>query len=79
MFDDPAVGLRREPFVCGADLVIERMGGALPGAEDGFTLFFSANPFPGPTRNSSAAARNRAVPGTTARPSTWKAGFARRY
>lgn len=46
-FDDPAVGLVREPFVAGADDVIERMVESLPGAEDGFTLVFSGGPFPG--------------------------------
>ena len=47
VFDDPAVGLRREPFVAGADLVIDRMVENLPGAARGFTLLFSASPFPG--------------------------------
>jgi hypothetical protein len=47
VFDDPAVGLRREPFVCGADLVIDRMVATIPHAENGFDLVFSAQPFPG--------------------------------
>ena len=47
VFDDPAVGLVREPFVSGADDIIERMVEAIPGAESGFTLVFSASPFPG--------------------------------
>ena len=46
-FDDPAVGLEREPFVSGADKVIDRLVEGLPGAEGGFTLLFSARPFPG--------------------------------
>ncbi|MDB5349683.1 MAG: hypothetical protein JWN86_930 [Planctomycetota bacterium] len=46
-FDDPEAGLVREPFVSGADTVIERLVESLPGAEGGFTLFFSAQPFPG--------------------------------
>ena len=50
VFDDPAVGLRREPFVAGADLVIDRMVENLPGAARGFTLLFSASPFPGSNR-----------------------------
>ena len=47
VFDDPAVGLRKEPFVSGADTIIDRMVESIPDAESGFTLLFSANPFPG--------------------------------
>jgi hypothetical protein len=47
VFDDPAVGLRQEPFVSGADAIIDRMVQFIPNAESGFTLLFSANPFPG--------------------------------
>jgi len=47
VFDDPAVGLRQEPFVSGADAIIDRMVQSIPNAESGFTLLFSANPFPG--------------------------------
>jgi hypothetical protein len=45
-FDDSAVGLTREPFILGADEIIERMVAGLARPEDGFTLLFSANPFP---------------------------------
>ena len=47
VFDDPSVGLVQEPFVSGADDIIERMVAGLDHPEDGFTLLFSANPFPG--------------------------------
>lgn len=47
VFDDPRAGLVREPFVSGADEIIERMVQGIPGAESGFTLLFSAAPFPG--------------------------------
>lgn len=47
VFDDPAVGLRQEPFVSGADTIIDRMIGNLPNADKGFTLLFSSGPFPG--------------------------------
>jgi hypothetical protein len=40
VFDDPAVGLRQEPFVSGADSIIDRMVSGLPDAEQGFTLIF---------------------------------------
>lgn len=47
VFDDPAVGLRQEPFVSGADAIIDRLVQQIPDAESGFTLVFSAQPFPG--------------------------------
>ncbi len=47
VFDDEKVGLVQEPFVSGADTVIDRMVEEMPGAEQGFTLIFSDNPFPG--------------------------------
>jgi hypothetical protein len=46
-FDDATVGLLREPFVSGADEIIERMVQGIPDAARGFTLLFSAGPFPG--------------------------------
>ena len=46
VFDDATVGLVQEPFVSGADTVIDRMTASMPGAEDGFTLIFSDKPFP---------------------------------
>jgi hypothetical protein len=47
VFDDPAVGLRREPFVAGIDTMIDRRVASIPNAEAGFRLLFSASPFPG--------------------------------
>jgi hypothetical protein len=47
VFDDEKVGLVQEPFISGADTIIERMTQTIPGAERGFRLMFSANPFPG--------------------------------
>jgi len=47
VFDDEKVGLVQEPFVSGADVIIERMVAAIPDADQGFSLLFSANPFPG--------------------------------
>ena len=47
VFDDAKAGLVQEPFVAGADTVIDRMVEAIPGAADGFTLIFSDKPFPG--------------------------------
>jgi hypothetical protein len=47
VFDDARVGLVQEPFVSGADTMIDRVVGAIPDAEQGFTLVFSGAPFPG--------------------------------
>lgn len=47
VFDDPSVGLIQEPFVAGADAMIDRAVAEIPNAEQGFTLIFSARPFPG--------------------------------
>ena len=49
VFDDPAVGLVKEPFVSGIDTMIDRVvaDANIPDAENGFTIVFSAQPFPG--------------------------------
>jgi hypothetical protein len=47
VFDDPSVGLSQEPFVSGADAMIDRVVADVPNAERGFTLVFAATPFPG--------------------------------
>jgi hypothetical protein len=49
VFDDPAVGLVREPFVSGIDMMIDRLVASIPDAERGFRLLFSSSPFPGHT------------------------------
>ena len=47
VFDDPRVGLAQEPFVSGADTMIDQIVREIPGAEGGFALIFSEAPFPG--------------------------------
>lgn len=47
VFDDPRVGLHREPFVSGIDEMIDRLVADIPNAAKGFRLLFSATPFPG--------------------------------
>jgi hypothetical protein len=47
VFDDPGVGLVREPFVAGADEILDRMVKDIPNADSGVTVFFSSGPFPG--------------------------------
>ncbi len=47
VFDDDAVGLRREPFVAGVPQMIDALVKDVPDAGGGFRMLFSANPFPG--------------------------------
>jgi hypothetical protein len=47
VFDDPAVGLQREPFMAGAPEMINYLVKDMPDAAKGFRLTFSAKPFPG--------------------------------
>src|SRR5438270_1716384 len=47
VFDDPAVGLFREPFIAGIDTMIDKAVAEIPNAEKGFRAIFSAAPFPG--------------------------------
>src|SRR5438552_10407045 len=49
VFDDPAVGLKREPFIAGIDSMIDKVVADVPNAERGFRAIFSASPFPGYT------------------------------
>jgi len=45
VFDDPRVGLSQEPFVSGADSMIDRVVADIP--NEGFVLVFSGTEFPG--------------------------------
>lgn len=47
VFDDERVDLVKEPFVSGADDIIDLMVSDLINPENGFNLVFSGNPFPG--------------------------------
>jgi hypothetical protein len=49
VFDDGQVGLVKEPFVSGADGIIDVLTANLPDAAHGVNLVFSATPFPGYT------------------------------
>jgi hypothetical protein len=46
VFDDPAVGLVREPFVGGADTMIDVATAHIPNAAQAFVAIFSASYFP---------------------------------
>jgi hypothetical protein len=47
VFDDAAVGLVQEPFVGGAEVIIDHWVRHISNAEGGFRMIFSAEPFPG--------------------------------
>jgi len=47
VFDDPTVGLVREPFVSGVPEMIDVLVQDIPDARRGFRLIFSASPFAG--------------------------------
>jgi hypothetical protein len=47
VFDDPRVGLDKEPFVAGADTMIDKAVAGIPDAQRGFVLVFSESAFPG--------------------------------
>lgn len=47
VFDDDRVGLVQEPFVSGADVIIDRMVAHIPNAAQGVSILFSTTPFPG--------------------------------
>lgn len=47
VFDDERTGLYREPFVSGAEMILDLFASSIPQAEQGFELIFSAQPFPG--------------------------------
>ena len=47
VFDDAAVDLVKEPFVGGADRIMDVISEQVPDGKNGFTLVFSSRPFPG--------------------------------
>lgn len=47
VFDDPATGLVKEPFVSGVPEMIDDLVSNIPHARQGFRLLFSLGPFPG--------------------------------
>jgi hypothetical protein len=47
VFDDPRAGLHQEPFVAGADTMIDKAVANIPDAQGGFVMVFSSRPFPG--------------------------------
>lgn len=46
VFDDPSVGLVKEPFIAGIDTMLDELTAGIKDAQNGFRLVFSAGPFP---------------------------------
>lgn len=46
VFDDKTTGLEREPFIAGADTVLDRATESIPDADKGCLCMFSDTPFP---------------------------------
>jgi hypothetical protein len=46
-FDEPRLGLKREPFVLGIPEMIDKMVAGIPGSQKSVRLIFSQQPFPG--------------------------------
>jgi hypothetical protein len=80
VFDDPRVGLNQEPFVAGADAMIDRVIADIPNAEHGFTLNILRNALPPVTSTSSTGCvlMGTAAIGIAPRTSIWKGGSVRR-
>ena len=47
VFDDERVGLVKEPFVAGADTIIECIAADIPDTANGFIMIFAGTPFAG--------------------------------
>lgn len=47
VFDDPAVELKKEPFIAGVPELINILTSTIPNANSGFKLLFSSSAFPG--------------------------------
>jgi hypothetical protein len=76
VFDDPQVGLQKEPFIAGIDTLIDKATADIPDAQHGFRAIFSAAPFSARTSNCNGVAQNPAAIGILVGSLIRKAGFA---
>jgi len=51
VFDDPAVGLSKEPFIAGIDTMIDKVVASIPDADKGFVQSSVPRSFPGRVSN----------------------------
>tara|TARA_Y100001934_G_scaffold262275_1_gene336546 strand:- start:512 stop:835 length:324 start_codon:yes stop_codon:yes gene_type:complete len=47
VYDDSSFGVKQQPFVFGADLILEKMAAQVKCVGDRFNIVFSSIPFPG--------------------------------
>jgi len=47
VYDDSSFGVKQQPFVFGADLILEKMAAQVKGVGDRLNIVFSSIPFPG--------------------------------
>ena len=78
VFDDPAVGLKREPFIAGIDTMIDKVVADVPNADVDFAPSSAHRPFPVMLSNSNGGGASPAGIGITAKSFPWRAGFAQR-
>ncbi len=78
VFDDPAVGMVKEPFVGGADTIIDVATSHIPNAKKGFLAVFSANYFPNAQIVLEWAREEGGGNVYAGLKRRWKAGFAQR-
>jgi hypothetical protein len=76
VFDDARVGLVQEPFVAGADTMIDRVVADIPDAERGFMLVFSTTPFPVTSTGLTGGDRKPRAIGIIRQNSRWRVGCA---
>ena len=77
VFDDAATGLVQEPFISGADNILDVLTEHIPDAANGFKIIFSARPFPGYTTRFLGREPNTKVIGIGGRSGKWKDGCVR--
>ncbi len=77
VFDDANVGLVKEPFVGGADTMIDVATAHIANADKGFLAIFSAGFSPMLKSSSNGPGRMAAAMSIAGRTRTWRAGCAR--
>jgi hypothetical protein len=79
VFDDPSVGLSQEPFVAGADTMIDRVVADIPDAEKGFTMIFSSTHSRAISFGSNGGVLTAKATGTTRHSWKWRVGSVQRF
>jgi hypothetical protein len=77
VFDDASAGLVREPFISGADNILDVLTEHIPEAATGFKIIFLASPFPGYTARVVWTRAEYGVIGFAGQRGKWKDGCVR--